>query len=215
MTNRDSAIELLNKIEFLFEKYSTEMRATTQPYNLSKVFDYIKDYVYDPEDNLVRESLMEHVGSLPIIATAFYPYINDNEVEIGKSLLMLSIHDIGELITGDEITFTKDPNHKDKEQESAMALLDISYHDIYKDMESQTSKSAKFAKSIDKITPDIIDYLTPAYITAIRYRHYVGIEPNEIPELIIKHKRPYMLWSPFMTEFHKLLLEKISEKITK
>jgi len=215
MTNRDSAIELLNKLEFLFEKYSTEMRATTQPYSLLMVFDYIKDYVYNPEDNLVRESLLEHVGSLPIVATAFYPYINDDEVDIGKSLLMLSIHDIGELITGDEITFTKDHNHKDKEQESAMALLDASYHDIYKDMESQTSKSAKFAKSIDKITPDIIDYLTPANITTIRYKHFVGIEPKEIASLILKHKRPYMLWNPFMTEFHKLLLEKISEKLTK
>jgi HD domain-containing protein len=127
---------------------------------------------------------------------------------------MLAIHDIGELITGDEMTFTKSKDKKDPEMEAARKLLHPYYHDIYEDVEYQKSKSAKFAKAVDKITPDIFDYLTPADITAWRYKHFVDVEPSEVIGLLLKHKRPYMLWNPFMTEFHKLLCEGLEKKLT-
>lgn len=213
MTERKKVEKLLTEIEFLFEKYSQELRATTQPYHLEKVKQNIKAYKYHPDDVLVREPLIEHVGSLPMIATAIFPFINDDDVDLGKALTMLAIHDIGELITGDEITFTKKASSKDPEYEAAISLLHPSYHDAYDDVETQGSKSAKFAKAIDKITPDIMDYLTPADITIWRFKHFVGIEADEIIPMMIKHKRPYMLWSPFMTELHKLLYEKLAAKL--
>ncbi len=151
---------------------------------------------------------MEHVGSTPIVATAFYPHIDSADVDLGKALTMLAIHDIGELIHGDTMTFIKKESAKDPEHEAALSLLNSLYHGLYNDVESQTSMTAKFAKAIDKITPDIIDYLTPADITIWRYRYFVGIGQDEIVGLIEKKKRPYMLWSPFMTEFHKLLLDR-------
>jgi hypothetical protein len=126
---------------------------------------------------------------------------------------MLAIHDIGELITGDEMTFTKKKSAKDPERTAALSLLHTSYHDAYDDVESQTSSSAKFAKAIDKITPDIYDYLTPADVTIWRYKHFVGISPDKIIALIEEKKRPYMLWNPFMTEFHILLLDRLSAKL--
>ena len=107
-----TAHELLEELEFLFEKYSQELRASTQPYYLAKVAGTVKDYAYHPEDILVRESLMEHVGSLPMVATAFFPFIKDEGVDLGDSLIMLAIHDIWELVTGDEMTFTKKAGSK-------------------------------------------------------------------------------------------------------
>jgi HD domain len=205
--------EVLQQIEFLFEKYSQERRATTQPYLLKSVQAKFNNYEYHPDDEIVRETLMEHVGSTPVIATALYPYINDDEVSLGDSLTMLAIHDIGELITGDEITFTKKASSKDPEYEAAIRLLHPVYHEIYDDAETKTSKSAKFAKAIDKITPDIIDYLTPVDVTVWRYKHFVGIEPEQIIDVIVKHKRPHMLWNPFMTEFHEHLIEQLRIKL--
>jgi 5'-deoxynucleotidase YfbR-like HD superfamily hydrolase len=70
---------------------------------------------------------------------------------------MLAIHDIGELITGDENTFTKQSAAKIPEHEAAIKLLHPSYHELYRDVESQTTQTAKFAKAIDKITPDLLD----------------------------------------------------------
>lgn len=208
-----SAHALLEEIEFLFEKYSNELRATTQPYQLRRVQDGVASYRYHPDDTLVRETLMEHVGSTPVVATAFYPYIDDQAVDLGQSLAMLAIHDIGELLEGDVMTFVKKDSAKDPEHAAALSLLHPFYHDLYNDVESQTSQSAKFAKAIDKITPDIVDYLTPADITVWRFKHFVGIGPDEIVPLIEKKKRPYMLWNPFMTEFHSLLLDRLAAKI--
>lgn len=208
-----SVEKVLSEIERLIKGYSLERRASTQPFLLSAVQDFTRDYTYNPQDTLVRETLIEHVGSLPIVATALYPYINDEDVNIGDSLTMLAIHDIGELITGDENTFTKQKDASQREYEAGLSILHESYHDLYKDVESKTSKSAKFAKSIDKITPDIFDYLTPANITIERYKYFVGINPTEIIDVVVKHKRPYMTWNPFMTEFHNLLMSRLREKL--
>lgn len=83
--------DIFEKVEFLFERYSLERRATTQPYLLKLVRNNVTNYTYDPDDVVVRESLMEHVGSLPVLATALYPYIHDNEVNLGDTLTMLAI----------------------------------------------------------------------------------------------------------------------------
>jgi 5'-deoxynucleotidase YfbR-like HD superfamily hydrolase len=214
MTQREQALELLSKIEYLYSGYSNEMRKMTQPFQLVRMQDQIPEYEYNPNDQIIRESLMEHVGSLPIIATAIFPYIDDESVDISQALLMLAVHDIGELITGDEMVFTKQADSRVKEQEAALTLLDSSYHEIYKDIETQESQTAKFAKSIDKISADIVDYLTPGDITVARFKRLIDIEPDQIMGLFLKHKRPYMLWNPFLTEFHILLCEKLEEKLS-
>ncbi len=213
MNAKQAAADLLERFEFLFAGYANELRANTQPYQLARLQSVHKDYVYHPADALARETLMEHIGSTPLVAVEFFPYLNDPAVSLGHALTMLAIHDIGELITGDENVFTKSQSKEEVEQKAALKLLDPSFHNLYKDIESQTSPTAKFAKAVDKITPDILDYLTPADITIQRYRHFVGVKPSEIFDLILKHKRPYMLWNSFMTEFHALLLGKTAEKI--
>lgn len=207
--------EIMDKIEFLFEKYSTERRASTQPYLWQKINELFPEHTYEPEDNLVRETLMEHVGSLPVIATALYPYIDDSEVDLGEALVMLAVHDIGELIVHDEITFTKQADGKAEEHKAALQLLDPRYHALYMNLETLGSKSARFAKAIDKITPDIVDYLTPVDITVCRFKHFVGVERDQIVDLIVQHKRPYMLWNPFLTEFHTYLMRRLEEKLAR
>jgi hypothetical protein len=217
MTNdyRPQAEELLAKLEFLFEKYSNEPRAMTQPYLLNRVREHVPGYSYDPDDTLVREPLMEHVGSLPVVATAFYPYIGAGAVNLGDALIMIAIHDIGELITHDEMTFTKLASSKDPEHEAALSLLDPTYHEYYEDVESQSSETAKFAKAIDKITPDIFELFSPADITLQRYKHFLNLESvDEIIDLIERKKQPYMEWNGFMTEFHKLLLAELKAKLS-
>jgi len=213
MTDTNSLQKILNNVVFLFERYSLERRATTQPYLLQTAQKTVKDYTYQPEDELVRETLMEHVGSLPVLATALFPYIDDPAVNLGDGLTMLAIHDIGELITGDEMTFTKLESAKDPERTAAYKLLDSSYHGLYDDAEAKGTATAKFAKAIDKITPDIFDYLTPVDVTIWRYKHFVGVEPGKIIPTIVKHKRPYMLWNPFMTSFHEHLMEQLAIKL--
>ena len=214
MTDEQTISEILEQIEFLVRKYSLERRAMTQPYLLGVVQEKVDGYQYNPEDILVRETLLEHVGFLPILATALYPYIDDSDVDLGDALTMLAIHDIGELVVGDENVFTKKIEDKDAEYQAGLKLLHSYYHSMYEDIENKISKSAKFAKAIDKLAPDIIDYLTPAKITKQRLKHFANFEAEQIVDKIIEFKRPYMTWNPFMEEFHKHLMEKLTIKLT-
>ena len=53
-----------------------------------------------------------------------------------------------------------------------------------------------------------------SYLQLVFFKHFVGIEPDQIIPVMLKHKRPYMLWNPFMIEFHKLLYEKLATKLS-
>jgi len=200
--------ETLDRIIFLYKGYSREYRASTQPFHLEKAKSLIKNYKYKVDDLLVREPLIEHSGSLPIVATTIYPNINDKNVDLGRALIMLAIHDIGELVSGDEITFTKNGNKTKDEKKEALNLLPKSFHSIYIEMEERQSDTARFAKAVDKMTPDIVDLMTPAEVTIERYKKFVKKEPNQIVATIKEFKHPYMLWNPFMVNLHlEILIE--------
>jgi len=213
--NEDTLQKILDEVEYLYEGYSNTRRATTQPHLWKVFYDNFPDIDIHPDNDVVRETLIEHSGSLPIMAIALYPYIQDDSVNLGDSLTMMAFHDIGELITGDEMTFTKNPEDGEAELEAGLKLLDPMFHEMYKDAETKTSQSAKFAKAIDKINPDILDYLTPKDVTIWRYKKYTGLEkPEEIIALIKKHKRPYMEWNPFLTKFHDHLMTQLKKKLS-
>lgn len=203
----------LDKIIALYEGYSTEHRATTQPFHLAKVKKLLPHYQYAYDDLLIREPLIEHIGSLPIIATALYPYIQNPNVDLGKALIMLAIHDIGELETGDENTFTKKASDVTQERAMALELLAPEFHDLYLEVENRTSDTARFAKAIDKITPDIVDLLCPAEITIERYQKLTGKLPYEIVSMIKEFKHPYMVWNDFMKQLHLELLQRLESKL--
>lgn len=206
--------EAFEKVVFQIEEYSRERRATTQPFHLDEVEKQFPNYTYNQHDAVVREPLIEHVGALPIIATALYPYVNDEDVNLGEALIMMAIHDIGELETGDENTFTKTAASNDAEYEAAIRLLDPSYHAIYKRVEKQSDNTGKFAKSIDKIAPDFIDYLTPAGHTLDRFKSFTDVKSaDELIALVRKHKSPYMTWNPFLVEVHEYLMEQTHSKL--
>ena len=205
--------ETLDHILFLYAGYSTEHRATTQPFHLERAKNNVREYRYEVEDLLVREPLIEHSGSLPIVATAIYPYIDAPAVNLGDALTMLAIHDIGELVVGDDMTFTKSKEVAEDEQAHALKLLPETFHEAYLDIEALRTESARFAKSVDKITPDIIDVMTPAEVTIKRFKHFVGKEPREIVPLIREFKHGYMVWNDYMTELHSEVLDRLDAKL--
>jgi 5'-deoxynucleotidase YfbR-like HD superfamily hydrolase len=214
-TDKKTLEDLLERLEKLYAGYATTVRSATDQYRLQELTKLVPDYTYNPADTIIRENLIEHVGSLPMVATELYPYINNPEVDLGKALIMLAIHDIGELTVGDTNTFVKgnSNNEKQAERDAAHELLHPSYLPLYSEVEERSSVTGEFAKSIDKIAPDILDYMVPVEITVERFKHFVNIEPEEMVDLIIKHKRPYMLWNPFLTDFHIMLVDKFKEKL--
>lgn len=206
--------ETLDQILFLYERYSKEHRASTQPFHLKKVRELVPNYTYDTDDLLVRESLIEHCGSLPIVATALYPHLTTNDVDLGKALTMLAIHDIGELVTGDENVFTKIQSKADEERKHALNLLPMQYHDIYLEVEELSTNTARFAKAVDKLTPDLLDLMNTPEVTIKRFADTLKKAPKEIVPLIMEYKHPFMVWDEFMEHFHLEILDRLDKQLT-
>jgi 5'-deoxynucleotidase YfbR-like HD superfamily hydrolase len=152
--------ELIEKLLSLYISYTREHRSSIQPDKLTLVKE--KGIEINFEDNIIRESLLEHVGHLPITAVAVYSYISNKEVDLGKALIMLSIHDISESKTGDIAIFLKTQKDYQTDHDVTLEMIDDNLKDLYLDFEGQLTETGKFAKSIDKMVADILDLLVPA-----------------------------------------------------
>jgi len=139
------------------------------------------------KDITIRESLMEHVWHIPIIASFIWPYLqNKNKVDLWKSLIMLSIHDIWEIKTGDTIIYKKTQENENKEIEEASLLLNSELLDLYKEMIKLASYEAKFATSIDMLAPLLLELESPEL--HIPRRKFYGFNLQDI----ISKKRKMM-----------------------
>ncbi len=198
----------MHELDFLLKGYSNEMRTNVNPYRFAQRKEKSPAFQYEPGDRTVHETLMEHVGTLPILATYFHGHVTE-PVNLGRVLELLAVHDIGEIVVGDESTFTKKEDEGDIEQKEALKILNEKHHAAYLEFKENKTNEAKFAKSVDKIAPDILDVLTDIDITAKRLKHFANIELKNIPNTIEKFKSPHMQWSTFFREFHAELIKKL------
>jgi len=118
---------------------------------------------------IVTESLLEHVGNLPIVATFLYPYLEQKEkIDLGRVLTMLAIHDIGETVVGDAHPHRKTSEHTESEYQAALGLLSESYHGLLDEFEASESFDAKYAKAVDVFSTFLSDQLYPRAIVKKR-----------------------------------------------
>jgi len=199
--------KILDDLIFIYQGYNKVYRKSTQPFIQANIQKHFPNYQFHHDDIIVRESLLEHTGSLPIIAVHLHPFM-DQGVDLGKSLTMLAFHDIGELYVGDELTFTKSIDESKKEIEAALSLIHPSQHKIYLEMSQQQTNEAKFSKSLDKLAPDFLELLTDKDVVAKRLSEQANWKIVEVNAKVQEKKRPYMLWSKFLTGFHDYLFER-------
>jgi HD domain len=211
MCNKINYAEILDGLLIQIEGYSKVFRKNIEPYILELLKSKYPSEQFDFEDEVIRESLIEHVGSLPVIASFLHPYL-DHKVDLGKVLTILAIHDIGEIKLGDESTFTKLKSKENEEFETGLSLLHSNYHDLYKEEFELKTLEAKFAKSIDKIAPDILDYVVGENYTIERVSFQANWKREEVMQNIRDKKRPFMLWSSFMTNIHDELFSRYKIK---
>lgn len=209
MSKRPSYRKIIDQLINTYKGYATTYRAVIQPTKLL----LINNNSPDIDDIRIRESLLEHVGHLPITAVILYEYINDRDVVLGKSLTMLAIHDIGETVKGDTMLFQVTQKDAKAEAKQALRLLHPMYHKLYQDIEKQLTKSGKYAKSVDRMVPDIIELTLDPKISWKRYKMQAGFEPHEIVPAKRKKKMPFMLWNPFLKEFYDFLLKRLEKHL--
>lgn len=149
----------------------------------------------------VLESLSEHIGHLPILASYFYPHLRNDEVDLGRVLIMLSIHDIGETVTGEIFAYSKTESDENDEISAAFRILNPSLHEYLIEYEQKESFDAKYARSIDIIAPNILG-LDRAHINLKKFK----LLGAKVDDIILK-KRKYMEWNPLMLNIFDTIIE--------
>jgi hypothetical protein len=156
----------------------------------------------DHQHEALREPLVEHVGHLPVLASFLYPHIEHaRDVDLGRALIMLSIHDIGETVTGEVFAYDKTQVHTADEYHAALSILHEHYHPYLDEYEANESLAAKYAKSIDILAPNIHEVDMP-HATLDRFRK-LGASIQHV----IDKKRPFMEWDPVLLSIFDLLME--------
>ncbi len=105
-----------------------------------------------------RESVAEHSWRTALLAIVLAGQM-ENKIEIGKVVMMLTVHDIAEIYAGDPWAWKGKP--KDKKQKEAKAIKQLTnllpskqareITALWREYESKKTKEAMFAKAVDKL----------------------------------------------------------------
>jgi hypothetical protein len=177
--------QTLNGLIELHKNYSTVHRRTIalDKYGSNKL-------EVEPTNEVVRESLLEHIGSLPVVATYLYPLLEQkNKVDLGKVLTMLAVHDIGETVVGDSHPHQKTESSIETERLEALKLLSKEYHSVFEESENGETLEAKFAKSVDVFATFLVDLMLPPEYVAKRLAAY-----NFSSELFVEKRYEVFAW---------------------
>lgn len=195
-------IELIQGLSDLQDSYSLEKRNLI---TIDKYQDLLQAglvSVNDYNNTILQETLIEHVGHLPILATYLHPYIEHSaEVDLGKVLLMLAIHDIGETVVGDVYTYHKTAEEDEKERVEALKLIHPQQIDIYNEYEERKTLESLFAKSIDALAPFIHAISLSKLTLDHASLHQVDVD------LVEKNKLKYFQWDSVMKEIFEICVE--------
>lgn len=193
---------IFNELVDLHKKYYAVHRRTISLDKYSELENKKQNIKLD--HNMLRESLLEHVGSLPVVATFLYPYLeNKKEIDLGKVLKMLAIHDIGEIIVGDGHPHQKTDDFIETEYQAAIQLLPKEYHALLDEYEEWKTLEAKFAKSVDVFTTFLSDQVLPSEFVRKRLRAH-GFSWEEILE---KRYQIYE-WDKFLKELFEVVVKR-------
>jgi len=193
--------ELVQDFLKLQNAYSFTKRAlvTADRYSQIALKGLVDKKDYDNE--ILRESLVEHIGHLPILAAYFHPHIeHTDEVDLGRAMVMLSIHDIGETVTGEIFAYHKTEQNNRDEYEAALSVLHPSLHPYIKEFEANETLDAKYAKSMDVLAPNIHEVDMPK-VTVERFKLL-----NASVQNVIDKKRKYMEWDNVLLAVFDLMM---------
>lgn len=122
---------------------------------------------------------------------------------------MLAVHDIGETKVGDVLTVKRNKTTKEikNEDEAALHQLNKNYHPLYKEFNNNNSNEAKFAHSVDKISPNLYELIVEKELAQKRHA-YFGFDIIKA----VKKDRDKMEWNTFLLSFYDELISLIEKR---
>ena len=120
-------------------------------------------------DQSRRENDAEHSWHMAVCAMLLLEYANDKNIDMGRTLKMILLHDVIEIYSGD--TFAYDPagieTQDERERLAADRLFSLlpadqndEFRSIWDEFEERSTSEAKFAHSVDRFMPIYHNYMT-------------------------------------------------------
>jgi len=115
-----------------------------------------------------HENTAEHCWHLALMALLLAEYA-ESEINLGHLLELLLIHDLVEIYAGDTYCYDEDVTQDQKEREAQAAeklfgLLPLDQstrlHELRNEFEEGRSSEARFATSLDRLMPLLLNYYT-------------------------------------------------------
>lgn len=119
-----------------------------------------------------QENDAEHSWHLAMLVMVLSEYSNDSSIDLLRTLKMVLIHDIVEIDAGD--TFCYDDQGREgkveREREAAHRIFSIlpnemaqEYIDFWEEFEAMETPEARFAASVDRLQPLILNIYSEGY----------------------------------------------------
>lgn len=198
--------KVLEELISLQRSYALTFRVITTEERYTNLIGsgLITEYTLDSK--IIREPLLEHTGHLPVIAAFLHGKIkNKSKVDLGRVLIMLSIHDFGETFVGDVLTYRKNADHEKAEYEAVKQNLPNYLFKYFKEFEARETLDAKFAKAVDSIAPLLHEIALP-WLTIQRLKHY-----NFNSKMIFDKKAKHFEFDPFLKKLFALIIKKFEK----
>jgi 5'-deoxynucleotidase YfbR-like HD superfamily hydrolase len=196
---------ILEKLINLQKSYSRTPRTSVTLERYTNFTKLVGKQKLDLKEPLLREPLIEHVGHLPVIASYLYPFVSQRKkIDLGRVLLMLSIHDIGETKTGDVFSHHKTKKQARDEYAIARELTPEYLRNTLDEFEERKTHDAKFAKAVDSIAPILTDLLLDPKVMLKRFKVY-----SLNSAIAEKGKRQHFSWDKFLNKLFDTLMKEL------
>lgn len=147
---------LLKQIEFIIE-----IDKLKQIYRQSLITDSSR-----------HENDAEHSWHLALMALILYEYANNIHIDLLRVIKMVLIHDLVEIDAGDTYIYDTEGNKNkfQREKKAASRIFNILPEDqavelkqLWEEFEAKLTAEAKFAASLDRLEPLLLNYKTSGY----------------------------------------------------
>jgi len=120
-------------------------------------------------DSSRQENSVEHSWHLAVMAMVLSEYANEPDIDLGKVIKMVLVHDIVEIDAGD--TFLYDPELTESKIQRELAAADrifsllpedqaAEFRGLWDEFEFRETKEAKFAFALDRFQPMLHNVVT-------------------------------------------------------
>jgi len=114
-----------------------------------------------------RENSAEHSWHVAVAALVLAEYARSSNIDLGKVVQMLLLHDIVEIKAGDTFVYDEnlDQGKKSREEEAAHRLFGLLppdqgavFRSLWEEFEARRTLEARFAAAIDRLLPILMNY---------------------------------------------------------